>query len=86
MSRIPKSKSTSTGDLQKAEELVNKAEQNRVDKCSEIIFAALKEFDCFLQPELFYRGGKWRDRILTLPRQKSTPPTIRTQSPEEEEE
>ena len=71
-------------DVQKAEELLSKVEQDNINKCSEIIYAALQEFDCFLQPEFFYRGGQWRDRVLVRPRQKNTPPMIRTQIPEEE--
>lgn len=84
MSDTQKGKSASNDDLKKAETLVKQAEKNRVDKCSDIIYAALKEFDCFLQPEFFYRGGQWRDRVLVLPRQKSTPPMIRTQLSGEE--
>lgn len=61
-------------DLEKANAIVKQAEQDRVDKCGKIIYDALKEFDCIFQPEFFYRGGRWRDRVLIVVRPENIPP------------
>lgn len=63
-----------TDDLEKANAIVKQAEKDRVDTCAKIVYDALKEFDCIFQPEFFYRGGQWRDRVLIVSRPENVPP------------
>ncbi len=78
MSKSRKAKPASVADLARAEKQIQQASKDETRKCSEIIDAALKEFNQILLPEFFYSRGQWRDRVLVVPRPANMSPMQQT--------
>ena len=78
MSISRKAKPASAADLIKAEKQIQQAREEETQKCSDIIDAALKEFNQILLPEFFYSHGRWRDRVLVVPRPDNVSPMQQT--------
>ena len=58
--------------LQEVTEAYKKARKEQVNKCSDVIDAALKEFDCVLEPEFTFRGLRTFRRVLVLPKEEGS--------------
>lgn len=61
-----------TDKMQQATEAYQQARKEQILKCGNIIDAALKEFDCVLEPEFIFRGPRTLRRVLVLPREEGS--------------
>ena len=54
-------------DQKEAEEIVRKAQKDRVDSCYQEIDAILKKYSCTLEPQITIRGTEIIKEIVIIP-------------------